>query len=968
MPDSASNAPFDARPRGGLVPPGATPHPARTNAVGDFGETELIDRSSANRHETLPLPPGATPTPGGITPAPEHLSPAPGPGGATQRMSPADSRPVLGPESDADDGPRRDGLPRSIGRYKVHSELGRGGMGVVVRAFDPNLRREVAIKMLIDSLARPAGTEELERFSREARVTARLRHPGIVSVHEVGQHQGRPFIVMDYVDGEPLDRVVGRDRPEPRRVAQLVIEIAQALQHAHAEGVVHRDIKPQNVLVDATGKARLTDFGLARDEATHHHITMTGEALGTPSFMSPEQADARHEDVGPHSDVWALGALLYHALTREVPFTGSTAIAVLNAVLNAEPTPPRQLDPGLPVDLETIALRCLEKEPEHRYGSAKVVAEELERYLRGEPILARPISTAHRVKRWARRNRGLSSAVVGAAVLALLVGVLSIGLVRERGRNDTGVQRLIATARADVDTSLAEVLASRGDAAIAAGRQAVTSAAVLAKVTAQTEDRALIREARQAQLAAQSAFAGALVNGERWGEAEAALSSAIELSDVAPGEAARLTERLHAVQRKIAAEAKARALVEELLRKSEEGTISSAAAIEQLGAAEPDVIGTVLETLSGELLAFADTKEEELPALGAVYGGPPAATPPARRPTESALHRAERGVVDAIEREPSNRDFNQGSRGPLTADDETPEARRLREGLENLEKRGDKGRWARANGATDATADESAGAAAAHDGSGDDGADDGAGGGRGLGGASRGGGSGGAAPGAGGKHTARRDSTIREGAEASGTPKTASETERKERKPGATTGESEGEGEADDERERGHDRDGSNRGDETDRPGAPSDGEAAPVTPGDRPLGDEDPAEPKAPRPPEAEPDAAPAEPAEDPATGSGPAKQPGADQQRVGNRREIVLAALARLCDAVSKLERVPPRAETPLVRYLGVETDADRAALAARTLERLDTPAARDAVAKARARFGEGSAFAKALDDASR
>ncbi len=341
-----------------------------------------------------------------------------------------------------------------VGRYRIVAELGRGGMGVVYRGRDDALGRDVAIKML-SGRAAPA-SDDLERFVLEARAAAKLRHPGIVAVHEVGTQAGAPFIVLDFVDGESLAELIARGRLPPRRTAELVRQVAAALEHAHGHGVLHRDVKPQNVMVDREGRALLTDFGLARDADDDRRLTLTGEVIGTPSFMAPEQASGDRAGQGPATDVWAIGAVLYHGILGRPPFQGGSALEVLQDVLTADPPAPRSLDPKVHPDLETIALKCLEKDSARRYGSAGEVAAELGRFLEGEAIRARPPT---RLERWKRRL-ARRPAVVAASLLGVVVvlggpagWVLSTRAAR---------QPFVAAARKDFFDASSELERTRG--------------------------------------------------------------------------------------------------------------------------------------------------------------------------------------------------------------------------------------------------------------------------------------------------------------------------------------------------------------------------------------------------------------------------------------------------------------------------------------------------------------------------
>ncbi|MBI3724589.1 tetratricopeptide repeat protein [bacterium] len=348
-----------------------------------------------------------------------------------------------------------------IGRYDVLGELGRGGMGVVYRAADPALRRLVAIKLLLDPSR--AGPAEIARFGREAEACARLRHPGIVSVFETGAHEGRPYLVMELVSGESLEALLGRGPLPPRKIAEIVRGVALALEHAHSQGVVHRDVKPENVIVDAQGAPHLMDFGLARDENASARLTATGAVLGTPAYMAPEQASGEPGEQGPHTDVYALGGVLYRALAGRPPFQAPSPQALLYQVMFKEPVPPRKIEPGVPPDLETIALRCLSKEKERRLSSAREVADELGRYLDGVPILARPIGALERARVWLRRNRKLVRVLLALALISgALVAFLSWKILELRESEAEKETRL--RAREEQDRKRAEDARRRSEA------------------------------------------------------------------------------------------------------------------------------------------------------------------------------------------------------------------------------------------------------------------------------------------------------------------------------------------------------------------------------------------------------------------------------------------------------------------------------------------------------------------------
>ncbi len=305
---------------------------------------------------------------------------------------------------------------RWLGGYELLEELGRGGMGVVFRARQPGLDRDVAVKLLRDAAF--AGEPERRRFQAEAASAARLNHPHIVAIYEVGTADGQPFLVMERVAGRNLADVT-RDGPLPsRRAAEIAAQLADAVQHAHARGVLHRDLKPSNVLLDAAGAPRLTDFGLARPLDTDSSLTLTGQVLGTPGYLAPEQARGA-AGAGPAADVYGLGALLFHLLTGRAPFVAAGAAEALAQVLHEEPLSPRLLNPAVPSDLAAVCLRCLHKEPGQRYPSAGALAEDLRRFLEGRPTLARPAGPLGRVGRWARRRPALAAALAAAGAMAL---------------------------------------------------------------------------------------------------------------------------------------------------------------------------------------------------------------------------------------------------------------------------------------------------------------------------------------------------------------------------------------------------------------------------------------------------------------------------------------------------------------------------------------------------------------------
>ncbi|MBX9678153.1 MAG: protein kinase [Gemmataceae bacterium] len=302
--------------------------------------------------------------------------------------------------------PAQPGLP-SIPGYDIHAELGRGGMGVVYRARHQQLGRTVAIKMIRSGAF--ASSHELERFESEARAVARLQHPNIVQIFEVGVHRERPgatpfpFMALEYLEGKNLSQEIHSAPLSPRRAATLAVCIADALQHAHEKGIVHRDLKPANILLNKDGLPKITDFGLAKHLDLDSDNTATGEVMGTPEFMAPEQAIGAAKLVGPAADVFSLGSTIYAMLAGKSPFRGPSALETVERVRVAEPAPLRSLRSDIPRDLETIVAKCLQKAPARRYLAAQDAADDLRRFLKGDPILARPINRIERVARWCRR-------------------------------------------------------------------------------------------------------------------------------------------------------------------------------------------------------------------------------------------------------------------------------------------------------------------------------------------------------------------------------------------------------------------------------------------------------------------------------------------------------------------------------------------------------------------------------------
>ena len=313
-------------------------------------------------------------------------------------------------------------MSKDFGDYELLEEIGRGGQGVVYRARQKSLNRTVALKVI--GLAHWATEAHVKRFRLEAEAAASLNHPCIVPIYEVGERDGACYFSMGLVEGGQLDAVAKREPMPIRHAAELIAKLARTVHYAHEHGILHRDIKPGNILLDAKGEPHLTDFGLARLVETESTVTRTMEVLGTPSYMAPEQAVGNNAGVSSATDIYGLGAVLYQLLTGHPPFAGGTTFETVRLVLDTEPRQPRLWNRKIDRDLATICLKCLDKDPQRRYSSALALAEDLERWLEHEPIRARRTGIFIRGRKWVRRNPTSALLVASLVALAAAIGAM----------------------------------------------------------------------------------------------------------------------------------------------------------------------------------------------------------------------------------------------------------------------------------------------------------------------------------------------------------------------------------------------------------------------------------------------------------------------------------------------------------------------------------------------------------------
>jgi tetratricopeptide (TPR) repeat protein len=448
-------------------------------------ELEALERELCQSDETVARPeagwatapePQTAPNPSTLTDAPT-IAPGPPPMGPIPRDAPSsvheqatvlpgdtpgsphDQPPaaVVGQDQSVTPGVSEPNRIRYFGDYEIVRELARGGMGVVFQARQVSLNRTVALKMIL--AGQLATDTDVKRFYAEAEAAANLDHPGIVPIYEVGQHERQHYFSMGFVEGQSLSQRLADGPLPPRQAAALIVKVAEAIEYAHQRGVIHRDLKPANILLDQDGNPRVTDFGLAKKLEVDSGLTGSGQIMGTPSYMPPEQAGGKRGDVGPASDVYALGATLSAVVPGRPRSPAPTAMDTLIQVISDEPVPPRRLNASIPRDLETICLKCLEKEPGKRYASAASLEEDLRRFLAGEPITARPVGPAERSWRWSKRNPWLAGALGSAAMLLVAVMGVQARANSQLRRANAATQEALAQSEA-VRTFLVEAFRS----------------------------------------------------------------------------------------------------------------------------------------------------------------------------------------------------------------------------------------------------------------------------------------------------------------------------------------------------------------------------------------------------------------------------------------------------------------------------------------------------------------------------
>ena len=397
-------------------------------------------------------------------------------------------------------------------------------MGVVYKARQTSLNRTIALKMILTG--KLAGADDIRRFHVEAEAAAKLDHPNIVPIYEIGELDGQHFFTMGFVDGGSLDRLLVENALPPRAAVEMMVQVADAIQYAHDRHIIHRDLKPANILLSRTNPTgrgsstgsslgsptrastskgalatspestwipKVSDFGLAKNVSTQSELTGTGQILGTPSYMPPEQAGGNNESISASADIYSIGAILYRALTGRPPFQAASAMETILQVLRQDPVPPRQLNPTIPVDLETICLKCLQKDPAKRYATALELQDDLQRWLNGDPILARPMSGLEKIGRWVRKHPAVGSiAAIILLAIATIVGILTTTNSRLTKQRDIAVQ---ATQDAVAQRRLAESRLKRAMDAVEKTMTRVASERWSMDPALQNERRAILEDA-----------------------------------------------------------------------------------------------------------------------------------------------------------------------------------------------------------------------------------------------------------------------------------------------------------------------------------------------------------------------------------------------------------------------------------------------------------------------------------------